>query len=111
MRLRLRLAVTPFARMRGMLGLSALAVQEEEVFFLAPCRRIHTIGMRFAIDAAWIAADGQVLRVVRDLAPGRLSRSCSRAVAVLERCARAGDWLRPGQFVELTGSREERNSS
>ncbi|MCL2881740.1 MAG: DUF192 domain-containing protein [Coriobacteriia bacterium] len=108
--MRLRFAVTPSARMQGMLGLPAEAGQEDEVFLIAPCRRIHTVGMRFAIDVAWVAADGQVLRVVRGLAPGRLSRGCPQAVAVLERRACAGGWLQPGQQVELGVKDDARRS-
>ncbi|MCL2655260.1 MAG: DUF192 domain-containing protein [Coriobacteriia bacterium] len=105
--MRVRLAVTPFARMRGMLGPAARAGQADEVLLIAPCRRIHTIGMRFALDVAYIAADGRVQRSLRGLAPGRLPRGCPSAVAVLERRACAGAWLLPGQFVELVGIQEK----
>jgi len=99
--MRLRLAVTPFARMRGMLKEADATGSGDEVFLVAPCQRIHTFGMRFALDVAWIAADGQVLRALRGLTPGKLPRGCPQAVAVLERRACVSDWFLPGQQVEL----------
>ncbi|MCL2333138.1 MAG: DUF192 domain-containing protein [Actinomycetia bacterium] len=99
--MRLRFAVSAAARMRGMLGAGVAAQQGEEIFLIAPCRRVHTMGMSFALDVAYIAADGRVLRATRGLKPGRVPAACPSAVAVLERRASAGAWLSPGQFVEL----------
>ena len=95
--MRLRFAVSILARMRGLLG----AQGTEDILLIAPCRRIHTFGMRFALDVAYVSEQGQVLRVIRRLEPGRLPRGCPSAVVVLERRARADAWLSPGQFVEL----------
>lgn len=33
---------------------------------------VHTFGMRFALDVLHVSSDGQVLRVVRSLKPGRI---------------------------------------
>ncbi|MCL2323956.1 MAG: DUF192 domain-containing protein [Actinomycetia bacterium] len=104
MMMQLCLATSPFARMRGLLG-----GRNEASLLIAPCRRIHTIGMRFAIDVAFIAPDGEVLRAIRGLRPGCLSRSCRKAAAVLERRADDSPWLLPGQRLELKSSDQERS--
>ena len=95
--MRLRFAVNILARMRGLLGTQGA----EDILVIAPCHRIHTFGMRFALDVAYVSEQGQVLRVIRGLEPGCLPRGCPSAVAVLERRASTDAWLAPGQFVEL----------
>ncbi len=54
---------------------------------LAPCRDIHMMWMRFAIDAAFVDGDGQVLAVARGLRPWRLFRGPANAYAVIEAVA------------------------
>jgi len=72
-------ARTRSARRRGLLGRDGFA----GVLVLAPCRQVHTFGMRFPIDVAFVARDGRVLRVAT-LAPGRVSRPVLRSRVVLE---------------------------
>jgi uncharacterized membrane protein (UPF0127 family) len=69
---------------------------------LRPARQVHTLGMRFALDVAWCAADGRVLRVA-SLAPRRLSRWVHDARFVIElEAGTAARWaLRPGDVVEV----------
>lgn len=50
---------------------------------LAPCRSIHTFGMRFALDLIWLDGAGRVVRVDPDVAPRRF-RTCLRARSVIE---------------------------
>jgi uncharacterized protein len=73
-------ADTPVARLRGLLG-----HREPPPFALRlePCRCVHTFGMRFGLDLHWLGADGDVVRVDRDVGPGRV-RVCRRARAVVE---------------------------
>ena len=49
------------ARAHGLLGRSGV----DGAFVIAPCRSVHTIGMKFALDVAFLDADGFVLKVVR----------------------------------------------
>jgi uncharacterized protein len=65
------LAETRRARRRGLLGRDGLAPSSALV--IAPCCAIHTAFMRFAIDVIFVARDGRVLRIVRDLPPWRLA--------------------------------------
>jgi hypothetical protein len=76
----IRDASTRRARLRGLLG-----HRDPPPFALrlAPCRSIHTFGMRFALDLHWLDASGRPIRVDRDVGPGRI-RACRRARAVVE---------------------------
>ena len=51
---------------------------------IARCRSVHTFGMRFALDLAWLDQEGRVIRVDRGV-PGRRIRRCRAAHAVVER--------------------------
>ena len=80
------------ARRKGLLGRDAI----EGALLLTPARSVHTIGMRFPIDVAWLDADLTVLRTTR-LPPNRISRPVLRARGVLE--AEAGSFARWGVRV------------
>ncbi len=54
------------------------------------CSAVHTIGMRFSLDLLWLARDGHLLRVDRDVAPRR-QRLCVRAGSVVEVTAGRAD--------------------
>ncbi len=73
------------ARMRGLLGRTALEVGVG--LWIRPCASIHTIGMRFTIDAAFVDAQGRVLRTYRALPPWRVTQIAWGAVGVLELAA------------------------
>ena len=90
-------ASTMRARLVGLLGRDGT----EGVLMLAPCNSIHTYGMRFPIDVAFVAADGSVLASYRDVAPRRHLR-CRRAAATLERQAiPEAHWYNPGDRLKL----------
>ncbi len=83
-------ASNSFERMRGLLGRAALKAGEG--FWIKPCNSIHTLGMRYPIDAVFIGRDGRVLRIVRGLKPLRAA-TCLRARGVLELAAGEADRL------------------
>lgn len=91
-------ASTRRARRRGLLGRDAV----EGALVLRPCRQVHTLGMRFEIDAIWCDQAGRVLRIAR-LARARVSRPVMRARFVVEaEAGAAGRWdLRPGDVLEV----------
>ena len=62
-------AVTPFARMRGLLGRQGLGVGE--ALLLKPCNAIHTLFMRYPIDAVFLDRAGRVVRRIRGIRPWR----------------------------------------
>ena len=97
---RLVAAVTPFERVRGLLGRRELG--PGEAMLIQPCSRVHTFGMRFPIDAVFCDAHLHVLWA-ETLEPGHVSRHVRRARCCFELPAgtaeRAG--LAPGSALEL----------
>ncbi len=91
-------AVTRRARRVGLSDREAF----EGALILRPCRHVHTIRMRFAIDVAFCDRDGFVLHTV-SLPPNRLSRPVPRAYFAIEARAGAFDrWrLLVGDLVEV----------
>lgn len=79
---RIEWAGTSETRRRGLLGRDALEIGTG--LYLVPCPWIHTFGMRFPIDVAFLAADGRVLGIHEALRPNRLSRFVLGAEGVLE---------------------------
>ena len=88
---RCRVAATPAQRLRGLLGRPAL--RDGDGLLLTPCASVHTLFLRHSIEVVFLAADGEVLRVVQHLRPW-CGASCRGARSVLElppgACARAG---------------------
>ncbi|MEY3361208.1 MAG: hypothetical protein RL531_927 [Actinomycetota bacterium] len=88
------------ARRRGLLGRPGI----DGALVLRPCRQVHTVGMRFAIDVAFCDRNGVVLHVTT-LRPGRLSRPVFGAAWAIE--AQAGAFARwglaVGDAVEVRG--------
>ena len=92
-----RLAATPLARLRGLLGRPPSPVP----LLIVPARSVHTFGMRRAIDVVFLDADLRVVKVVRELRPWRVA-SARRAVAALELVAGAAAALHEGERLELS---------
>jgi len=59
------------------------ALPQGEALLLRPCNNIHMLGMRYAIDVAFVSATGHVLKTVAELAPGGFAR-CGEARCVVE---------------------------
>jgi uncharacterized membrane protein (UPF0127 family) len=75
------------ARLCGLAGLRA--PPRDVALLLAPCRSVHTVGMRWPLDLVWLGAGGAVLQVDCGVQPWRI-RSCRRACAVVETPAGGG---------------------
>ena len=90
------LATTNRQRRKGLLGRDGL----EGGLWLEPCRQVHTVRMRFAIDVAYVDRRGRVL-AVRTLPPGRVGPLLLRSRSILEAEAGAFErWgLAPGSAV------------
>jgi uncharacterized protein len=87
-------AVRWWDRLRGLLGRPALPPGRG--LLIAPCRGIHTIGMRYSIDVAFLDGFGHVLALHRGLGRMRLA-VCARSRAALE--MPAGEIARRGLWV------------
>ena len=94
----LEIADSTRARMRGLLGRDGF----EGAMLLQPAKSVHTMGMRFPIDAAFIDKDLVVVRTLT-MARWRLSRPVLRAHGVIE--AEAGTFahwdLKVGDRLEI----------
>ena len=95
-----QVANTAWSRLRGLLGREDF----EGVLLLERCNDVHTFGMRFPLDIAFIADDGMVLHAYRGVEP-RCRLRCKTASAVLERFASEDPWLESGEGVELENAR------
>jgi uncharacterized protein len=91
-------AATRAARRKGLLGRDGV----EGALVLTPARAVHTLGMRFDLDVAFVARDGRVLDVVR-MRRHRFGLPRWRARSVVEAAAGAFErWsLRVGDVVEV----------
>lgn len=85
---RLYVAADRRSRARGLAGLGRLA--SDHALLLAPCRSVHTLGMRFALDLLWLDGAGRLIRLDAGVGPRRL-RTCVRARAVIEANADCGE--------------------
>ena len=81
------------SRSRGLLGRDGVATG----LVLKPASSVHTFGMRFAIDVAYVAADGRVLAVTT-MPPQRMGLPRPRSRWILEtEAGRMSGWgVRPG---------------
>jgi hypothetical protein len=93
------------ARARGLLGRDEI----RGALLLRPAAAVHTLGMRFPVDVAFLDADLVVLDVVRmDRWRVGLPRPAARAVVEAQAGAFERWGLRPGDVLEVadgTGSR------
>lgn len=83
-------------RLRGLK--SAMASSRGSYAVLVPCCDIHTFGMKFPIDVAFVDERGMVLAALRRVSPARRLR-CGKARMVLERRSSDDAWFEPGQAV------------
>ncbi len=78
----LRVADRAAARMRGLLGTRELAAGSG--LWITPCSSIHMLFMRYAIDAVFVDADLQIVRIHHQVRPWRFARGGRRARSVFE---------------------------
>ena len=94
---RVMLATRLSSRLRGLL----FAPESDDLMVLLPCHDIHTFGMGYALDVAFLDASGKVLKSIRDVLPNRRLREPA-AVAVLERRAIPREvWFEEGDRIGL----------
>ena len=69
-------------RLRGLLARPAM--RPEEGLLLLDCESVHTAGMRYPIDVAFLDADRTVVRSISGLRPWRIGLGGTAAVHALE---------------------------
>ena len=92
----IEMATSASSRLRGLL----FRDPDDITRLLVPCRDIHTFGMRYPLDIAFISKDGCVLEVHRNV-EGRRRIKRKEASMVAERFSRQGDWLKTGDVIRL----------
>jgi hypothetical protein len=85
-------------RRRGLLGRDSI----DGAFVIPSCRWVHTVGMRFPIDVAYLDASGTVIKTMH-MAPHRVGVPVRGARQVIEASAGAFErWgLRVGDVIEV----------
>ena len=63
-------AMSLWARFRGLLGRASLG--PDAALLIERCGSVHTVGMRFAIDLVFLDRAWRIVRIVRNVRPGRL---------------------------------------
>ncbi|GAB4242569.1 MAG: hypothetical protein OHK0028_21160 [Deltaproteobacteria bacterium] len=79
---RVRTADTLLSRLVGLLGTAAIG--EGEGLWIVPCRGVHTFGMRYPIDVAFLDPGGIVTGVLERFPPNRFGRVFREARGALE---------------------------
>jgi uncharacterized protein len=85
------------ARRRGLLGRATL--EDNFALIIAPCSAIHTLFMRFAIDAVFVDRSGRVVKACPALPPWRIGFGLG-AYATIE--------LSAGTIARFNISRDDR---
>ena len=96
-------ASTFLSRLVGLLGTTAIA--DGEGLWIVPCRGVHTMGMRYPIDVAFLDARGVVVGILEAFPPNRVGRVVRDARGALELRAGtlAATGTAPGDRLEFEG--------
>ena len=99
---RVAIADSWWRRLRGLLARPPL--RSEEGLLLLECGSVHTVGMTYPIDVAFIDAGGVVVRSIPNLGPWRVGLGGPEAVHTLELPAGRLDETGTGPGDRLTWS-------
>jgi uncharacterized membrane protein (UPF0127 family) len=76
------LAITWFARLRGLLSKTKLP--QRQCLVLHPCNSIHTCFMKFNIDVLFVKESGEIVHQMENVSPYRFSPVIKEARFVIE---------------------------
>lgn len=79
---RIQLADGWWRRARGLLGKTE--IPPGSGLLLVPCASVHTVGMRFPLDVAFLDGNGRIVKTRPELAPGKVVVGGNHAHAALE---------------------------
>ena len=71
-----------FKRMKGLLLKKGM--MKGEALLIAPCKGVHTIGMRFSIDVVFLNKNNEVIALRKSLRPNQLTPIYINSLTVLE---------------------------
>jgi len=104
---RIELAVTRNDRRKGLLGRDVF--ETSSALIIAPCFSIHTMFMRFDIDAVFVDDDGRAVKVVQGMGPWRIAvQPFAHAVVELPAGSLRERPVDVGDRLYLVNSRGER---
>ena len=83
----LKMVDTFFGRLRGLLATTSL--KEGSGIVLKPCTQIHTFFMLFSIDVIFVDKDFNVIYVIEEMKPWRLSPLLLKSLYTIELAAGA----------------------
>ncbi len=96
-----RIANSFFSRLKGLLEVERLEVGQGLI--ITPCNSIHTFGMKFPIDVAFVDKNHVVIHIMANIPSGKISPIVKGAKYVIE--ARAGEYnaknLEVGDKIEI----------
>ncbi len=75
-------ADTFFLRLKGLLGRSGLPPGKG--ILIKPCRAVHTLGMSFSIDVAFVDNNNCICYLIEDMSPCKLSPAVKGSAYVIE---------------------------
>ena len=89
-------AYTFWKRLVGLLRKDSL--EQGQGLIIHPCRSVHTVGMAFPIDVAFVDREGRVCSILEEMKPGRFSPTVQDALYVIE--APAGTFREVGAELQ-----------
>jgi len=87
------------ARARGLIATSADEWEGRQLI-LTPCKSVHTFGMRYALDIAFLDSRSDVIAYYRRVAPNRVRIGPRSSCFVAERPSRAHPCYEMGQHID-----------
>jgi hypothetical protein len=79
-----RVAKTHWSRLRGLLAAKSSDFPAGQGLWIVPCHGVHTLAMRFAIDAVYLDRNHTVIHIEENLKPWRFAPVRMDAATVLE---------------------------
>jgi len=71
-----------YHRLKGLLGRSSLAVGKGLI--IKPCRSVHTMGMLFPIDLAFVDSEDRICHITENMRPYRISPVIKKSSYIIE---------------------------
>jgi uncharacterized protein len=75
---------TEWTRIKGLLGRRAVDFASGKGLWIVPSQGVHTLGMSFSIDVAYLDSEYRVIHVCHKLAPFRIAALKLKARSVIE---------------------------
>jgi uncharacterized protein len=80
----LLIARTHWSRFRGLMATDASRFRRGQGLWIVPCHGVHTLAMRFPIDAIYLDQERIVIHIEQELKPWRMAAIRVLATSVLE---------------------------